>query len=113
MLPQQHFDGTSPNLTINHLVAFENMCSISKRNGSINTFDEFKICLCWCWQTLHRTGLETVMNGKVDMDSLKETFLKRFNSRGYIQGEQYTYQYNMKCNIIKHGVDQFPRGWEY
>ena len=43
MLLQHHFDGTNPNSARNHWAALEEYVAFQTGQGSINTFDEFKI----------------------------------------------------------------------
>ena len=42
MLPQCHFDASNLRSARNHLAAFKKRVAFQKRQGSINTSDEFK-----------------------------------------------------------------------
>ena len=50
------------------------------------------------------------MNGIQDMTSLKQMFLKRFNSLGQTQREEHTYWHNMKFDHTQHDFKQCNYG---
>ena len=82
MLPQHHCNCSKLSLARNQWASFEKYVAFQTRQGNINTYDKFKTMVTLTLTDIAWKWFETIMNGIQDMASLKEKFLKRFNSYG-------------------------------
>ena len=81
MLPQHHFVGYNPpSKTKNHWASFEKYVAFHLNQGSINTFDELKNIHVLILTDNVQNWFKAIMNVIQNMASLKEKFMKRFNS---------------------------------